>query len=304
MTVASPRVLSYSETAEVTLLKGLQIGSVGENLSLMSSLEQAIRTQATTLGFTLCGFTRLAALPREEFLTSWLAQGNAGEMHYLARHPEYRLNPTLRFPEAKSVICLGYPYAPPQLPNINWQQELRGRVAAYAAGNDYHEVIKAKLLILIESLKEMTPAYGHVRMLILDRYSNANGPIGAGSDGLAKIPCCSINRLARGSSWPRFSSTWNLKGKVFRVRIAESVRAAWPIVRPTPLRKAMSSKLLCVFPISPSNIVDRFRTSYVRRWAIGFSGAMCVRKCVPGMKSLDAHERTLSKNCFPHSLSY
>jgi epoxyqueuosine reductase len=112
----------------------------------MRSLQQAIRTQATTLGFTLCGFARIAPLPREEFFNTWLAQGHAGEMHYLARNPEQRLNPTLRFPEAKSVICLGYPYAPPRLPNINWQQELRGRIAAYAAGRDYHEVIKAKLL--------------------------------------------------------------------------------------------------------------------------------------------------------------
>jgi len=123
----------------------------------MGSLEQSIRAQATALGFTLCGFTRLSPLPREEFFTSWLAQGHAGEMQYLARNPEYRLNPTLRFPEAKSVICLGYPYAPPRIPHLNWQQELRGRVAAYAAGSDYHEVIKAKLLMFIESLTGMVP---------------------------------------------------------------------------------------------------------------------------------------------------
>lgn len=131
--------------------------SVGETLYPMSSLEQAVRTQATALGFTLCGFVRIAPLPREEFFNAWLAQGQAGEMHYLARHSEQRLNPSLRFPEAKSVICLGYPYAPPRLPNINWQQELRGRIAAYAAGKDYHEVIKTKLLTLVEFLKEISP---------------------------------------------------------------------------------------------------------------------------------------------------
>jgi epoxyqueuosine reductase len=123
----------------------------------MHSLEQAVRTQATALGFTLCGFARISPLPREEFFTTWLAQGHAGEMHYLARNPEQRLYPTLRFPEAKSVICLGYPYAPPRLPHINWQQELRGRIAAYVAGKDYHEVIKAKLLTLIEFLKAVAP---------------------------------------------------------------------------------------------------------------------------------------------------
>jgi epoxyqueuosine reductase len=123
----------------------------------MTHLKEQIRAQATALGFTLCGFTRLSALPREEFLTSWLAQGHAGEMHYLGRHPEDRLNPLLRFPEAKSVICLGYPYAPPQLPAINWQQALRGRIAAYAAGRDYHAVLTTKLLTLIEFLKEVSP---------------------------------------------------------------------------------------------------------------------------------------------------
>lgn len=125
--------------------------------TLMSSLEKAIRTQATTLGFTLCGFTRLSALPREEFFNAWLAQGHAGEMQYLARNPEHRLHPTLRFPEAKSVICLGYPYAPPRPPNVAWQRELRGRIAAYAAGRDYHAVITTKLLTLIEVLKEVSP---------------------------------------------------------------------------------------------------------------------------------------------------
>lgn len=123
----------------------------------MHSLETRIYTQAMALGFTLCGFTRLSLLPREEFLMSWLDQGNAGEMHYLARNSEYRLNPPLRFPEAKSVICLGFPYAPPQIPSINWQQELRGRIAAYAAGSDYHEVIKAKLLTFTAFLTELVP---------------------------------------------------------------------------------------------------------------------------------------------------
>jgi epoxyqueuosine reductase len=121
------------------------------------SLEDQIRAQAVALGFTLCGFTRLTPLPREQFFTDWLAQGYAGDMGYLARAPERRLNPTLAFPQAKSVICLGYPYAPPRLPAIDWRRELRGRIAAYAAGTDYHDVIKTKLQILIHSLADLHP---------------------------------------------------------------------------------------------------------------------------------------------------
>jgi epoxyqueuosine reductase len=40
---------------------------------------------------------------------------------------------------------------------IDWRQELRGRIAAYAAGLDYHDVIKAKLLTLIAFLNELQP---------------------------------------------------------------------------------------------------------------------------------------------------
>lgn len=120
-------------------------------------VENQIRTKAASLGFSLCGFTGLAPLPREEFFYTWLAQGHAGEMHYLARDPERRISPSIPFPRAKSVICLGYPYSPPALPDIDWTKELRGRVAAYAAGPDYHDVIKAKLRELIVFLDDLKP---------------------------------------------------------------------------------------------------------------------------------------------------
>jgi epoxyqueuosine reductase len=121
------------------------------------SLEDRIRAQAAALGFSLCGFTKLSLLPREDFFQNWLAQGYAGEMHYLARDPERRLNPSLTLPYAKSVICLGYPYAPLRLPDLDWRRELRGRIAAYAAGLDYHEIIKAKLLEFVRFLTDLSP---------------------------------------------------------------------------------------------------------------------------------------------------
>ena len=121
------------------------------------SLEQQIRRQAAVLGFTLCGFTRLSPLPRESFFSHWLAQGHAGEMGYLAREPQRRLDPALPFPEAKSVICLGYPYSPPSVPEIDWRSQLRGRIAAYAAGVDYHDIIQAKLKTLVAQLQATIP---------------------------------------------------------------------------------------------------------------------------------------------------
>jgi epoxyqueuosine reductase len=121
------------------------------------SLEKQIQNQATALGFTLCGFVRLSPLPREQFFRNWLAEGHAGGMTYLARDPQRRIDPMISFPQAKSVICLGYPYSPPLLPDIDWRSELRGRIAAYAAGLDYHETIQTKLRTLIAYLKDTIP---------------------------------------------------------------------------------------------------------------------------------------------------
>ncbi len=120
-------------------------------------LENQIRSKAVALGFSECGFTRLRPLAREDFLHTWLSQGNAGDMHYLARQPERRLNPALPFPQAKSVICLAYPYAPPAVPDLDWRKELRGRIAAYAAGLDYHDRISVKLRELIAFLNNLRP---------------------------------------------------------------------------------------------------------------------------------------------------
>lgn len=124
---------------------------------LMAALEDRIREQARALGFTLCGFAPLEPLPREQFLSDWLGRGYAGEMHYLAREPQRRLNPQLPFPQAKSIICLGYPYTPPRIPAIDWRTELRGRIAAYAADLDYHDVMQAKLKALIRILTNWRP---------------------------------------------------------------------------------------------------------------------------------------------------
>ena len=120
-------------------------------------LEDQIRHKAAALGFTECGFARLGRLDREEFLRSWLAQGNAGDMHYLARQPERRLDPSIPFPQAKSIICLAYPYTPPAVPELDWRTELRGRMAAYAVGLDYHDRIGARLRELIAFLTDLRP---------------------------------------------------------------------------------------------------------------------------------------------------
>jgi epoxyqueuosine reductase len=127
-------------------------------MAIVASLDQGIIAVAEELGFAMAGCASLRRLDeREEFLRRWLAQGRAAEMAWLARAPERRLDPRLRDPRLRSVISLAYPYASPQPPEVDWRAELRGRVAAYALGPDYHDTVTAKTQQVAARIRELHP---------------------------------------------------------------------------------------------------------------------------------------------------
>ncbi len=120
-------------------------------------LEESIRAQAYRLGFALCGFARIDPPPHAEFVQRWLAAGNAAGMSYIARGMPKRLEPRLILPPACSVVTVGYRYTPPALPVLDWRAEMRGRIAAYAFGDDYHEVVGEQLRKLARAIGELRP---------------------------------------------------------------------------------------------------------------------------------------------------
>jgi len=123
----------------------------------MPPLEQIIRATARRLGFAHCGFARIEPSPHAAFVRQWLADGNAAGMAYIERGLAKRLDPCVVMPAARSVISVGYRYLPPPLPPVDWQRELRGRIAAYAFGTDYHLIIEAKLRELAAALLDLRP---------------------------------------------------------------------------------------------------------------------------------------------------
>jgi epoxyqueuosine reductase len=107
---------------------------------------ETLSEAARKLGFVLVGFSQLRRLKeREDFYRRWLADGAHASMAYLAREPERRFDPRRLDARYKSVVSLGYPYSPAALPenagSIDWRAELRGRIAAYALGPDYHDYV-------------------------------------------------------------------------------------------------------------------------------------------------------------------
>jgi epoxyqueuosine reductase len=119
--------------------------------------EQIVERIAAHAGFALVGFSHVSRLnDREAFYSRWLEEGRHGAMGYLARDPERRFDPHVIDGRFTSVVSLGWPYAPPALPVVDWRAELRGRIAAYALGPDYHDyVLKAARVVAaaIESLR-------------------------------------------------------------------------------------------------------------------------------------------------------
>jgi epoxyqueuosine reductase len=106
---------------------------------------ETLAETAASLGFAMVGFARLRRLEeREDFYHGWLDEGGHASMAYLEREPERRFDPRRLDARYKSVVSLAYPYAPsfPQNSHtIDWRAELRGRIAAYALGPDYHDYV-------------------------------------------------------------------------------------------------------------------------------------------------------------------
>jgi epoxyqueuosine reductase len=121
----------------------------------MDQLKAHIRAAAHRLGFTLCGFARVEPLPHGEFVREWLSAGNAAGMSYIERRLAQRLDPGLILPDARTIITVGCRHLPPALPAADWPAQLRGRIAAYALGSDYHAIIGKKLRALCAEICEL-----------------------------------------------------------------------------------------------------------------------------------------------------
>ncbi len=116
----------------------------------LHSISDLISAKARDLGFDLCGFARALPSDRGDFVRNWLADGMAGNMTYLNRSVERRLNPELVLPGVKSVISVGQSYFTGFLPDEIRRDPSRGIIASYAWGQDYHDLMGHALEELAE----------------------------------------------------------------------------------------------------------------------------------------------------------
>lgn len=122
-----------------------------------------IVAEAEKMGFDACGIANATALEAEStHVEQWLDEGHEGEMGYLTRNKEKRYDPRLLVEGTKSIVTVLYNYYPKQ--PIGDGKHFK--IAKYAYGNDYHDVLKRKLRQLLERIESQTGKLEGVRIFV------------------------------------------------------------------------------------------------------------------------------------------
>ncbi|MCC6445872.1 MAG: tRNA epoxyqueuosine(34) reductase QueG [Armatimonadetes bacterium] len=117
------------------------------------ALSDRIRAEGVRLGLDAVGI--IPARPSEgaEAYRNWLDQGFAGEMGYMARYEDQRANPARLLEGAESLIVALQNYNPPE-DRAEAAKGPTGRIARYARGDDYHNILHDRLKALLAFLRK------------------------------------------------------------------------------------------------------------------------------------------------------
>ena len=122
-----------------------------------------IVAEAEKMGFDACGIANATLLEEESsHVEQWLEGEREGEMGYLTRNKEKRYDPRLLVEGTKSIVTVLYNYFPKQ-PLGDGEHF---KIAKYAYGADYHDVLKRKLRQLLEHIETQTGKLDGVRVFV------------------------------------------------------------------------------------------------------------------------------------------
>lgn len=169
---------------------------------MATNLAQQLKMTAHALGFDHCAIIPTGSAPHADFFDAWVARGNAGEMHYLARHATARRNPAHlagNGVELRSLVVVAVDYHQFALPPHLRDDPSRGVIASYAWGDDYHEIIRPLLYVLDDQVRRASGRASQGKALV------DTGPVlerdwaQAAGIGFTGKNCCTIRPGA--GSW-------------------------------------------------------------------------------------------------------
>jgi len=118
----------------------------------MKISSESIKKKALELGFQKIGIARAESTPKEKNnLDSWLYHKRHATMEWMKKRKNERGDIHTYFPEAKSIISVGMNY------HIGkGQDDIKSnyKFSKYAWGDDYHDVLKIRLIKLLNWIKE------------------------------------------------------------------------------------------------------------------------------------------------------
>lgn len=105
-------------------------------------------------GFVLCGAASTDPLPEFDRYLDWIKAGYQGTMHFLEdpKGMKSRSNPEQLFPGSMSVLVLGARYTIDRLTESPFP--LSGRIASYAWGKDYHDVLQHRAELVMSDISD------------------------------------------------------------------------------------------------------------------------------------------------------
>jgi epoxyqueuosine reductase len=116
-------------------------------------LSELIKTEAAMFGFDSIGITRPRVLTKQAVrLESWLDEGNHNGLDYLKKHFKKLIDPFEIMSDVRSVIVVIMNYYPPDMQN----PDSIYKIAKYAYGKDYHDIVKERVELLANFIETVT----------------------------------------------------------------------------------------------------------------------------------------------------
>ena len=124
----------------------------------MVLLVDELRQEAVRIGFSRVGIAPAGPPPRRDVVRRWLDQGFAGVMrHWFEQQEPVRADPANLLPGVRSVIMLATDHATAADTDVGRAEDGRGRVARYAWGDDYHDLLRSRVNRLAAWLEARVP---------------------------------------------------------------------------------------------------------------------------------------------------
>ena len=126
----------------------------------MAFSTEALKDKAAAMGFNLVGVTPAEPAPTLAAYFRWIEAGMHGSMGYMARpdRQSRRQDLNVIVPGARSLVMVGMDYtgaARSQFGEAELTDPARGRIAAYAWGVDYHDIVRPRLEALADWLAQI-----------------------------------------------------------------------------------------------------------------------------------------------------